>query len=128
MVWLNWTDWIRPILILVCGMLLFNLPTLLYKTRLSVRSLLYLGLSRDKKWKKPQDPIEVFGPILKEEKKGKVERKTLYFVRHGESLWNDTFNKGKHRSTLVFVLGWVPGLVKAIIYEIYLVLSGKMDR
>lgn len=56
-----------------------------------------------------------------------VERKTIYFVRHGESTWNDTFNKGKHRSALVFVLGFVPGIIKATVYELYLLLSGKMD-
>lgn len=57
-----------------------------------------------------------------------MEKKTIYFVRHGESTWNDTFNKGSHRSALVFVIGFIPGMIKAILYELYLVLSGKMDR
>ena len=121
------TDWIRPMVILVCGMLLFNLPTLLYKTRLTLRSFLYLFVSKDKKWKKTPDPLLVFGPAMKD-RRIKVETKMVYLVRHGESTWNDTFNKGKHRSLLVFVLGYIPGLVKAFAYETYLVLSGKMDR
>ena len=57
-----------------------------------------------------------------------IQRKTIYFVRHGESTWNDTFNKGKHRSVIVFVLGFIPNLIKALLYELYLLLSGKMDR
>jgi hypothetical protein len=120
--------WARPVLILICGMLLFNLPTLLYKSRLFLRGILYLLFCNDKKWKKPDDPGPIFAPLIKDNTKGKVDRKTIYFVRHGESTWNDTFNKGKHRSAIVFVIGFIPGLIKAILYELYLVLSGKMDR
>ena len=116
----------RSVLILVCGMLLFNLPTLIYKLGLTARGLAYFLLCRDNSWKKPRDPGLVVGPIL--EANEKVERKTIYFVRHGESTWNDTFNKGSHRSAVSFAIGFVPGLVKALLYEIYIVLSGKMDR
>jgi len=119
------SQWARPIIILICAMLLFNLPTLLYKSRLAFGGVLYLLFCNDKKWKKPEDPDEIFGPLLKE---GKIQKKTLYLVRHGESTWNDTFNKGSHRSALVFALGFFPGLIKAVLYELYLVLSGKMDR
>lgn len=79
----------------------------------------------DKSWKKPQDPGAIFGPHLIQGLP--VERKTVYFVRHGESTWNDTFNKGSHRSALVFVIGFIPGLIKSVLYEIYLLLSGKLD-
>ena len=72
------------------------------------------------------DPGSIFGPHLSSGKP--VDRKTIYFVRHGESTWNDTFNKGKQRSGFVFVLGFIPGLIKAILYELYLLLSGKLDR
>jgi hypothetical protein len=116
----------RSVLILVCGMLLFNLPTLIYKLGMFVQGILYFGLCHDKSWKKPRDPESVVGPILAADEK--VERKTVYFVRHGESTWNDTFNKGSHRSAVVFALGFVPGLLKALLSEIYIVLSGKMDR
>jgi hypothetical protein len=119
-------DLLRPGLILVCGMLLFNLPTLLYKIRMFFRGILYFVLCWDKSWKKPQDPGAIFGPHLSQGLP--VERKTVYFVRHGESTWNDTFNKGHHRSTAVFVIGFIPGLVKATLYELYLLLSGKLDR
>lgn len=117
---------LRPVLILVCGMLLFNLPTLIYKVGMFVRGLIYLLMCNDKKWRKPQDPNNFFGPLL--QKGEKIERKTIYFVRHSESTWNDTFNKGNHRSTTAFVIGFIPGLIKALLYELYLILSGKLDR
>lgn len=120
------SQFLRPALMLICGMLLFNLPTFLYKIRLVITAIIYLLLCNDKNWRKPTDPDAFFGPQLSAGKS--VERKTVYFVRHGESTWNDTFNKGKHRSVLVFVLGFIPGLFKAVFYEMYLLLSGKMDR
>lgn len=116
----------RPVLILVCAMLLFNLPTLIFKIGLFIRGVIYLVMCNDKSWKKPRDPKLVVGPIL--DAGGPVERKTIYFVRHGESTWNDTFNKGSHRSALVFAIGFVPGLIKAMLYETYIILSGKLDR
>jgi len=116
----------RPLLILTCGMLLFNLPTLIYKLQLAIQGILYFFFCNDKTWKKPQDPASIFAPVLSSG--GNVGRKTIYFVRHGESTWNDTFNKGQHRSALVFAIGFIPGLFKAVMYEIYLILSGKIDR
>ena len=120
------TSYWRPVLILVCAMLLFNLPTLVFKVGMFLRGLVYLVMCNDKSWKKTEDPNIVIGPLLKSGEK--LERKTVYFVRHGESTWNDTFNKGSHRSAIVFAIGFVPGLVKAVLYELYLILSGKLDR
>ena len=117
---------LRSVLILVCGMLLFNLPTLLYKVRLFIRGILYFFFCWDKSFKKPADPGSIFGPLLAQGTP--IEKKTIFFVRHGESTWNETFNKGTHRSAVVFLLGFVPGLIKALLYELYLLLSGKLDR
>ncbi|GAX21353.1 hypothetical protein FisN_6Lh081 [Fistulifera solaris] len=127
LVLIDWAqeDLLRPVLILLCAMLLFNLPTLLYKARLFIRAILYFIGCWDKSWSKPQDPGSIFGPHLSQGLP--VERRTIYFVRHGESTWNDTFNKGKHRSTVVFILGFIPGLIKALLHELYLLLSGKLD-
>jgi hypothetical protein len=119
-------DLVRPVLILVCAMLLFNLPTVIYKVRMFLRGVLYFVLCWDKSWKAPQDPGSIFGPHLSQGLP--VERRTVYFVRHGESTWNDTFNKGSHRSWTAFLLGFFPGLVKSFLYELFLLLSGKMDR
>jgi hypothetical protein len=126
------STFVRPAVLLVCGMLLFNLPTLIYKISMFVRGIIYLAFCNDKSWKKPQDPMLVVGPILKKENESHddqhIERKTIYFVRHGESTWNDTFNKGSHRSALVFAIGFIPGLIKSLLFELYLILSGKLDR
>ncbi|KAG7344192.1 histidine phosphatase superfamily branch 1 protein [Nitzschia inconspicua] len=125
------SSFLRPAVILVCAMLLFNLPTLIYKIGMFLRGILYLAFCNDKSWKKPQDPILVVGPMLAKEKETgdstNLERKTIYFVRHGESTWNDTFNKGSHRSAAVFAIGFIPGLIKALLFELYLILSGKLD-
>jgi len=125
-------SFVRPALILLCAMLLFNLPTLIYKIGMFLRGAMYLLLCNDKSWKKPQDPSIVVNPILEQENESTaydnvIERKTVYFVRHGESTWNDTFNKGSHRSQAAFVIGFIPGLIKSFLFESYLILSGKMD-
>jgi hypothetical protein len=120
------TAFSRPVLILICAMLLFNLPTLLYKIGMFILGIMYLFMCNDKTWKKPRDPNLTVGPLLKSGEK--LERKTIYFVRHGESTWNDTFNKGSHRSAVAFAIGFFPGLIKAVLYELYLILSGKFDR
>ena len=125
-------QYFRPCLILVCAMALFNLPILLYKIGLVIQTARYLLFCNDKKWKKPTDPGPIVEPLLQQQQQQQqsppIERKTVYFVRHGESTWNDTFNKGSHRSALVFILGFIPGIIKAVVYELYLLLSGKMDR
>jgi len=137
---------VRPALILIYAMMLFNLPVTMYKIGMFLRGTLYFLFCNDKSWKKPQDPSIIFDPILKLENESSgtadgasaaataadfdvvVERKTIYFVRHGESTWNDTFNKGSHRSQAAFAIGFIPGLIKAVLFELYLILSGKMDR
>lgn len=128
--WVAWScdNFARPSLIFVACCLLYSLPVLVDRVRLTLRGLMYLLFCHDKSWKKPKDPMAVFTPILtSEEGKRKIEKKTIVFVRHGESTWNDTFNKGTHRSALVFVLGFIPGLIKSVLYELYLILSGKVD-
>lgn len=124
------SSYARPVLIVLCGMLLFNLPTLIYKSEMFLRGVAYLVLCNDKSWRKPGDPSLILGPLLSSEDSdslSKIERKTVYFVRHGESTWNDTFNKGAHRSWFSFVLGFYFRVVKAVLYELYLFLAGKLD-
>jgi len=119
---------LRPVLFTVAACLLYNLPELIHRIRLTVLGAAYLLLCNDKSWKKPKDPYVLFTPILSSEDGiAKVQKKTIVFVRHGESTWNDTFNKGSHRSAAVFVMGFVPGLFKAAMYETYLILTGQVD-
>jgi len=121
-------DILRPVLLFVACCLLYNLPVLVDRVRLTIRGVAYLLFCHDKSWKKPKDPMAEFSSVLSsDEGKKTIEKKTIVFVRHGESTWNDTFNKGTHRSALVFVLGFIPGLIKSFLYELYLVLSGKVD-
>jgi hypothetical protein len=120
----------RAVVLVVLGCLLLNLPSFLHRVRLTVLGVAYFFLCHDKKWKKPQDPEACFGQVTASEQAkadAKYETRTVVFVRHGESTWNDTFNKGHHRSALAFALGFVPGLVKAVLFEGYLVLSGQTD-
>lgn len=86
---------------------------------------LYLIFCWDKSWKKPVDPGSIFGPHLSQGLS--VTRHTIYFVRHGESTWNETFNKGHHRSQSQFLIGFIPNLIKAVLYEIQLLLTGQLD-
>eukprot|EP01104_Vermistella_antarctica_P004601 TRINITY_DN15022_c0_g1_i1.p1 TRINITY_DN15022_c0_g1~~TRINITY_DN15022_c0_g1_i1.p1 ORF type:complete len:389 (-),score=80.88 TRINITY_DN15022_c0_g1_i1:41-1207(-) len=111
--------WVVPLAFLgfvVC--LVINKTATLYKFKLYVQAIGYLVKSKDKKWKPhPVPPTDACS-----DKPGvEVERRTLIFLRHGESTWNDTFNR-----TLNPIF-FVPRLVKAIIVEMYLLASGQQD-
>jgi len=114
----------RPLLLVVLALLFYNISSVIYKTKLTFKGISYLLFCNDKSWKKPQDPKTVLESAMKE---GNVEKKTIVFIRHGESTWNETFNKGSHRSALVFAIGYIPNMIKALLYECYLILTGKID-
>jgi hypothetical protein len=111
--WILASLW-RPFCTLSLVAVLSNPAAAIRKGQLFVWTLQYLLLCNDKKWKKN----------TQKEPTGKVVgSKTIIFVRHGESLWNETFNKGD-RSVRDFVLGFIPNLIKAIAYEWYFWVSG----
>jgi hypothetical protein len=56
------------------------------------KAFMYLILSRDNKWKKPSDPAQVIHSSQKHPEQ--TQRKRVYFLRHGESMWNEVFNRG----------------------------------
>lgn len=87
---------------------------MIYYIQLTLQGIAYFLFCNDKSWQKKQDPASFF------DENKTITRKTIIFVRHGESTWNDTFNKGAHRSGFLFAIGFLPGLVKAIMYEFYL--------
>ena len=67
-------------------MLFWNIQVVLYKLRLFAQALLYLLFCNDKSWKKDPNPKTFFDPVLKDEtRKDSVVKKTVVFVRHGES-------------------------------------------
>ena len=74
-------------------------------------AFLHLLLSRDNKWKKPADPEETWSIALKSP--GAFQRKRIYFLRHGESMWNEMFNRG-------FDLGIIIRIVKGLLQEFQL--------
>lgn len=121
----------RPFLLAVICFLILNFSAALHKLKLTIQGIAYLVFCHDKSWPKQPDPKKFFLHPDKPNKQqdsstSKIHKKTIIFVRHGESTWNDTFNKG-HRSLTSFVIGFVPGLIKALVYEFYLVLAGKTD-
>lgn len=135
----NLVLFLRPLTLACICILVYNAASVLQKLKLTLQGISYFFFCHDKSWTAPADPFTVFETALKKEENLKdangvvqgdpvISRKTIIFVRHGESTWNDTFNKGKHRSALVFALGFVPGLIKACLFEFYLVLAGKVDR
>lgn len=96
----------------------------LYKLRLFALTFLYLICCNDKTWKKSKEcPSLYFANVSP----NKVEKKTVIFVRHGESTWNDTFNKGD-RSRFAFALFFVPNLIYALLVEFYLFVGGHSEE
>jgi hypothetical protein len=85
-------------------------------------------MCNDKKFKKPEDDPQSFFKTVDICDKdameaAKVESKTIIFVRHGESTWNDTFNRGD-RSKPAFLVAFLPGVMKALCYEWYFFVMG----
>jgi hypothetical protein len=102
-------------------------PTAAFRRfQLLVTTLRYLLFCKDKKWKVPEEDASAdayfetddakSSPGASSPSKHTIERKTIIFVRHGESTWNDTFNRGD-RAMIGFVLNFVPNLIKAIAAE-----------
>jgi len=114
-------------LVLSGGLVVFNLPTVFYKLKLYFAAVGYLLFCNDKKWKSPkEDAWKDIQPSFAK-KDPSVRTKTVVFFRHGESTWNETFNKGAHRSAPEFALFFFPNLVKALGYEFWLFVTGKID-
>jgi hypothetical protein len=84
----------------------------------------YLLLCNDKKFQAPkEDPRSFF----KDFDPTKGDTKTIIFVRHGESTWNDTFNRGD-RSQFMFILYFIPNLIKSLFYEAYFFVTGQAQE
>jgi broad specificity phosphatase PhoE len=113
---------LRPVS-LACFFIILTKPkAALRRLQLFATSIEYLLLCNDKKWKAPiEDPESFFPDVLK------ADQKTIIFVRHGESTWNDTFNRGD-RSMINFVLFFVPNLIKSLLFEVSFIVSGQEDE
>jgi len=114
----------KPIIVVTLVVALAKPSAFLYKCTLFATTVQYLALCNDKKWTTPkEDP----SPLFADAKEDEIESKTIVFVRHGESTWNDTFNKGD-RSPIAFVLNFVPNLLKSLAYEWYFFLTGQSNE
>ena len=112
----------RPLFFATFVSMLTNPKAAQEKIKLIITTFRFMFLSKDKKWKKsPEDPASFF-----KDEEG-VEKKTIIFVRHGESTWNDTFNKGD-RKLGAFLMGFLPGLFQSLATEWYFMVSGKSDE
>ena len=103
---------------------MFHPAALARKTDLLSTTVRYLTMCNDKKWKNPQEDPASFFP---DNTIGDVDRKTIIFVRHGESTWNDTFNRGD-RSVQAFAMQFLPGLVKALFMEWFFFVKGRSNE
>jgi len=88
----------------------------LYKLRLYFRAVVYLLLSGDSKWKTTDVPDPGQLPT-----NARITKKKVIFVRHGESNWNETFNRGYNP------IFFIPRVIYACIYEWYLLIQGTRD-
>ena len=111
----------KPLSLLTLLCLLSNPTAAWRKLQLFLVTIQYLLFCNDKKWKRPKtDPAS----FEKKDDDAEKVKKTIIFVRHGESTWNDTFNKGD-RKVIKFIVYFIPNLFYAIIYEWYFWVAGK---
>jgi hypothetical protein len=116
----------RPLLVVTLMCVLSNPKAAWRKLELFLNTVQYLALCNDKTWKAPKEDPATFFPE-DSATSDKVKQKTIIFIRHGESTWNDTFNKGD-RSTMTFVTNFVPNLVQAALTEWYFWASGQANE
>mmetsp|Transcript_35998 Transcript_35998/g.101352 ORF Transcript_35998/g.101352 Transcript_35998/m.101352 type:complete len:441 (-) Transcript_35998:9-1331(-) len=105
----GWTEALGALALLygLLYLIAFRVPLLanvLYKQRVWTMGMIGMALSRDFKWKRPPDPRNL-------DRVENLRRRNVVFIRHGESEWNEVFNRG-------FGLGFFVRLAKAIWKEI----------
>jgi hypothetical protein len=128
--YISWTisSLVRPIFLVSIGLIIASGPTsAVKKFKMLASTIQYMVLCKDKKWNKPEhDPDSYFNKATEKQKKS-IQRKTVIFLRHGESTWNDTFNQGD-RSTVGFCLYFIPNLVKAFATEWFFAVTGQENE
>ena len=115
---------VRPLIAASLALALTKPFAAIAKFQMTVKAFQYLAMCNDKKWKQPPEDPKSFFPDLED---AKIEKKMIVFVRHGESTWNDTFNKGD-RSKVKFILFFIPNVFKAIFMEWYFFVTGQSNE
>lgn len=118
----------KPLLVVsLIGVLTSSPTAAIKKGRMLFSAIQYLLFCKEKKWKKPEADPDSFFKHASDGKQQKIERKTIIFLRHGESTWNDTFNKGD-RPVVSFILNFLPNLLKAIFMEWLFFVTGMSNE
>lgn len=115
---------VRPFLALSTVAFLSQPAAAYRKIVLFINGARYLMFCKEKKWESTECPATYFD---KHGRNVPIEQKTVIFLRHGESSWNHTFNRGD-RKLFKFVQGFLPGLVKAIATEWYFAVTGQANE
>ena len=92
------------------------MSAVIYRTKLYLGGLLYLLCSNDNKGIKSD--VEDPGAAQVQEV---IQRAKIIFVRHGESTWNETFNRSKNP------IYFIPRIIYSIYVDVSLLLVGKRD-
>jgi len=106
---------IRYFVLVTIILLLINYQMTIYKLTLYAKSIHFMIMTKDKKYRKPS-----CGPF-NAPTDATVFRRTVIFIRHGESTWNETFNRGYNP------LFFIPRLLLAVAHEYYLLVTGQRD-
>eukprot|EP00985_Skeletonema_marinoi_P006468 scaffold2799_cov126-Skeletonema_marinoi.AAC.7 len=118
----------RPLILVSLLCLLSNPSAAIAKCKLFYTTFLYLAFCQDKKFTIPKDDASQhfsteFGGTASSAPSS-FKTKKVIVIRHGESTWNDTFNPGG-RNIALFILFYIPNMIKAILTEAYFFVSGK---
>ena len=98
------------------GILGFNLSAVIYRVKLYLGGLLYLLCSNDNKGIKSDVEDPGAADVLEV-----IQKARIVFVRHGESTWNETFNRSKNP------IFFIPRIIYSVYIDLWLLLVGKRD-
>lgn len=103
--------YLKLVVLGMCICLARNVFAVVRKLVMYGKGVLYLLFCKDTKFKPMSDPegVEI------------TERRRIIFIRHAESLWNDTFNRTFNP------IFFIPRLIKALATEGYLLVAGFPD-
>jgi len=117
----------RPLILSTLFCIAFNPRAAQVKIKLLVNTFRFLILSKDKNWKTSDENPASFFSKDDEGEYVVIRKKTVIFLRHGESTWNETFNRG-HRKMLSFLIGFLPGIFLSLANEWYFLVRGQSDE
>ena len=91
----------------------------IFKLRLLVQAAVFRFFGQDMKWP-PTPDVATFIQAAASRRETPL-RKRLILIRHGESTWNDTFNRSLNP------IKFIPRLIYALMMELSLFVTGQCD-